>query len=159
MNKICLSALLFGFTFLSFRSAPAENVAPLPLCNALSKVMKEEPTEFVGLKGKMLNEEGDDQTYTLAFDFEGWPRSEWVKSDGAISVDITSDLLTQSAAATLFEATSKKLGSCLEMEGNTVPAKGIDKLTIFTKEKNDVALMMINKKGKYLVMISISRES
>jgi hypothetical protein len=159
MKKTSIFAFLFAFSFLSFGIVPLEKAAPLPFCTALSKVMKEEPTEFVNLKGKLVSGEGENQTYDLGFEFEGWPNNEWVRSDGAISVDITSALMTEEAAAALFETTSKKIASCLDMEGNTVPAKSIDKLTFFTKEKNDVGLMLINKKGKYLVMISISRES
>ena len=159
MKKLSLFALVFGIILTSFREAPVLKAPPLPLCTALANVMKEEPTEFVNLKGKLISEYESDQNYELKFNFEGWASNEWVKSDGAISVDITSDVISEKAAKTLFDNTSKQISTCLGLEGKELSVKGTEKLLIFTKDKNDVALMLMNKKGKYFVLMSISRES
>jgi hypothetical protein len=159
MKKILLSLFIAVFSIAGFSFTAVYHNPPLPLCTALLKVMKEEPSEFATLKGTVVSETADVKTYNSKIVFEGWVSSEYSNSEGAISIDVQSLSTTKAKAQELFKTTAKQLAGCLEMQGVSLQAKGVDELLIFTKSKCDVALMLVTKEDKSFVMISISRES
>jgi hypothetical protein len=159
MKKIFLSLLACGLALINFSFIPGHDKAPLPLCTALLKVMKEEPSEFLTLRGGLTSESGTSKSYNSKVVFEGWISTEYSNEDGAISIDVQSGSITKAKAQQLFNSIGKQIAACLGITGAVLQAKGVDDLLIFTKSKCDVALMLITKEGKTFVMISISRES
>jgi hypothetical protein len=158
MRKIFLALLICGFALTHFSFAQS-HPAPLPLCTALLKVIKEEPSEFATLKAGLTSESGTSKSYNSKVIFEGWGSTEYSFEDGAVSIDVQSLSTTKAKAQELFNSTGKQIATCLGIEGAVLQAKGVDDLLIFTRSKCDVALMLITKEGKTFVMISISKES
>ncbi|MBP6023110.1 hypothetical protein [Ferruginibacter sp.] len=161
MKKIFISLLICVIAFTSFRKAPVNTTAPLPFCAALSAVLKAEPSAFITLKGAYISENTDGtKNYASKVSFAGWPSNRYGTTDaGGASIDIKSELTTKDKATQLFTDTEKQITDCIEIKGETLVAEGIDKLMIFTKNKCDVALILVTKEEESYVMISISRAS
>ena len=161
MKKILVSLLICVVAFTSFRKAPATTTAPLPFCVALAAVMKAEPSAFKTLRGTYISDNTDGtKNYTSKVSFAGWPSNRYGTTDaGGVNIDIKSELTTKDKATQLFADTEKQITDCIEIKGETLVAEGIDKLMIFTKNKCDVALILVAKEEESYVMISISRAS
>ena len=158
MKKIFLAFLICGLAVTQFSFTPVRT-EKLPLCTALLKIMKEEPSEFLTLRAGLTSESGTSKSYNSKVIVDGWISTAYSFEDGAISIDVQSLSTTKEKAQELFNTTNKQIAACLGIDGAVLQAKGVDDLVIFTKSKCDVALMLITKEGKTFVMISISRES
>ena len=146
-------------TCLSF--APDNPVSsPLPLCDALNKVIAAEPSEFAALKGELSTENADgSKNYSLKITFDGWASNEYVKSTESASVDIQSENSTKEKAIALFTQTAKQIATCTGAKGEKIQADGIEELQVFTKGKVEIGLMRMKNEDKNFVVISISRAS
>lgn len=161
MKKTFLSLFTLALGILFLSNTPG-SVKPVAFCDALKQVMKEEPKEFVTLRGKLnTNDDGGGKSYQLKFTFDGWPKNEYViDGDKAVSVDIQSENTTKPKALELFNKTVKQIGECLGIEGSPLKVEGMENLYIFTKDKCDVAVIMAGtSSGNWFVTISVSRES
>lgn len=161
MKKLFISLLICVIAFTSFKKAPENTTAPLPFCAALSAVLKAEPSAFITLRGAYISENTDGtKNYASKVSFAGWPSNRYGTTDaGGASIDIKSELTTKDKATQLFADTEKQIADCTEIKGETLVAEGIDKLMIFTKNKCDVALILVAKEEESYVMISVSRAS
>ena len=160
MKKLLLLVLICGFTAVGFCKTVTAINPPLALCAALKAVIKEEPSAFETLKGTYISENTDgSKNYASKVAFEGWASSRYGTTDEGPSIDIKSELTTKATATELFKATEKQITACLGTEGQVIKAEGIDDFLIFTKDKCDIALIMVTKDGKTYVMISVSKAS
>ena len=161
MKKLLISLLICVVVFTSFTKAPVNTIAPLPFCAALSAVLKAEPASFKTLRGTYISDNTDGtKNYSSKVSFAGWPSNRYGTTDaGSVNIDIKSELTTKDKATQLFADTEKQITDCTEIKGETLVADGIDKLMIFTKNKCDVALILVAKEEESYVMISISRAS